>query len=144
MYVDLADHLRHLEEVRPDSGEVVDIRIAWHTFPDLRAYKDHLGVVRLCSSSVNYDCDQMYMVHRTDTDSGSLEILPFVFDKQVRIHSDPPIFVVGQRNPNGFGEVGLPDWRELLEDAGIGPLVISKVRQYLNRHPPINYRDVPD
>jgi sugar phosphate isomerase/epimerase len=144
MYLDLVKYLDELVNNRPDSPDAVNFRVAQHTFPDLRAYKDHLGVVRLCSSAVNANVDTCHILHRTDGDGGSLEVMPFITDKQVQIFADPPIYVIGQRNPMGFGEVPHPDWRDLLEDAGLNSAVISKVHQYLARHPPISYHDIPD
>lgn len=144
MYVDIDQHLRDLDDRPLGGSEAVNVRIAIHSFPDLRAYRDHLGVVRLCTPHANGLCDSIHILHRTDVDGSTLEIMPFFLDKQVHIYADPPLYVVGQRNPNGFGESPLPDWQELLEDAGLSKAVISKVRQYLKQHPPISYRDVPD
>lgn len=143
MYVDLLEYIDSLERtLGPDSLQYQATLQAYDDHPNLRAWKDHLGVVRLCTVDVNLYCDTLDMTHRTD--QGSLEVLPFIQDNGLRIYSDPPIYVVGYRNQNGFGEKPLADWDVLLRDAGIGDDVILKVRNYLLAHQPVNYSEIPD
>ena len=143
MYVDLVKHLEDLERnLGSDSQSFKTTAQAFKDHPNLRAYLDHIGVIRLCSVDVNPFVDIIDITHRTD--QGSLEILPYINDKGVRIYADPPIYVVGYRNPKGFGEVPLADWEDLLKDSGIAQEVIRKVKWYLKAHCPVNYEDVPD
>ena len=86
----------------------------------------------------------MHILHRTDGKGSSIEILPFLSDSQIQICADPPIYVVGHRNENGFGEVPLADWEDILGDSGISLRVIAKVRMYFGMHEPVNYKEVDD
>lgn len=145
MYVDLLKHLEMLEHrLGIESLAYKQQALAFKEHPNLRAYLDHLGVVRLCTTDVNALVDSVDITHRTDDVGGSLEILPFINEKGGRLYSDPPLFVVGYRNPKGFGEVPLVDWRDLMEDAGIANEVQRKVQWYLKAHAPVNYEEVPD
>lgn len=143
MYVDLVKYLESLEETLGcESPTYQAAAIAYKDHPNLRAYLDHIGVIRLCSIDVNPFVDTIDITHRTE--QGSLEILPFIHDKGARIYADPPIYVVGFRNPKGFGEVPLADWEDLMKDSGLSQDVVRKVRWYLGAHRPVNYEDVPD
>jgi hypothetical protein len=143
MYVDLVKHLEDLEHrFGPDSNTFKGTSQAFKDHPNLRAYLDHIGCIRLCSVDVNPFVDLIDITHRTD--QGSLEVLPHIKDKGVCVYADPPIYVVGYRNPKGFGEVPLADWQALMEDAGLSPEVIRKVKWYLGAHRAVNYDEVPD
>ncbi len=144
MYVDLVKHLEELAaKLGAESNTYKQTAQAYADHRDLRAYRDHIGVIRLCSAGANPFVDHIDITHRTE-EAGSLEVLPYLNDKGVRIYADPPIYVVGYRNPNGFGEVPLHDWEELLKDSEIAPEVIRKVKWFLGHHQPVNYDQVPD
>lgn len=143
MYVDLVKYLEELERtLGPDSTTYKTSSQAFKDHPNLRAYLDHIGCIRLCSVDVNPFVDTIDITHRTE--QGSLEILPYIHDKGQRIYADPPIYVVGYRNPKGFGEVPLCDWEDLMKDSGLAVEVIRKVKWYLGAHRPVNYEDIPD
>lgn len=145
MYVDLLEHLHSLEaKLGADSPTYQQQAQAYKDHPNLRAYLDHMGCIRLCTVDVNKVVDSIDITHRTDGEGGSLEILPYLHGKGVRLYSDPPIFVVGYRNLKGFGEVPLTDWRDLMEDAGIANEVQRKVNWYLRAHAPVDYDQVLD
>lgn len=145
MYIDLLKHLESLEQkLGSESPTYQQQAQAFKDHPNLRAFLDHLGVVRLCTTDVNKVVDSIDITHRTDEAGGSLEILPFLHDKGGRLYADPPIFVVGFRNPKGFGEVPLADWRDLMEDEEISIEVCRKVQWYLKAHAPVDYDEVPD
>lgn len=145
MYMDLGEHLDELRRtLGADSGSYRTTETARLEHPNLRAYRDHLGIVRLCSCDVNQYVDNVDLVHRNDDEGSSLEVFPFLTDKGARIYADPPMFVVGYRNPKGFGEVPLHDWQTHLEDAKIPIEIIRKVRWYLGAHAPVNYDQIPD
>jgi len=101
-------------------------------------------VVRYCSVDINALADTIEMTHRTDDAGTALEILPSVVAEGIHVYSDPPIIVVGYRNPNGFGEVPLHDWKELLEDNNMSKAVVQKVDMYLRSHAPVDYEQVQD
>jgi hypothetical protein len=139
--VDLGKHVAELRSnLGADSLLVTRIEAALCRRSDLRAFRDHLGVVRLCSAGVNGLCDLMEVTHRTDA-AGAIEVLPHVREDGLNIYSDPCIFVVGHANDKGFGECPLADWSELLADHGLPRELISKVRLYLNRHKPVSFEE---
>lgn len=145
MYLDLLKHLAELENtLGSESPSFKQAVQAFKDHPNLRAFKDHRGYVRLCTSDVNPLVDTIDITHRTDETGASLEILPFIHDNGGRIYSDPPFYVVGFRNPKGFGEVPLVDWRELMEDCGISIEVQRKVKWYLSAHAAVDYEAVPE
>lgn len=145
MYVSVLDHLQELEaKLGSTSPSYLQAAQAYRDHPNLRAFVDHLGCTRLCTVDVNGFVDTMDITHRTDEPGASLEILPFIHDKGGRIYSDPPFFVVGHRNPKGFGECALVDWRQFLEDCGISNEVQRKVSWYLKAHMPVDYDAVPE
>lgn len=144
MYVDLLEHLKSLEEtLGTESTTYKAAAQAYGDHPNLRAYRDHLGCIRLCSVDVNPRANLIEITHRTE-EGGSLEVMPHIHDKGVKVYADPPIYIVGHRNPKGFGEVPLADWQELLADANLGTEIIRKVKWYLGAHQAVNYEDVPD
>lgn len=144
MYVDLLEHLSEVErKLGKESKSYKSVSQAFKDHPNLRAYTDHLGVVRLCSADVNGSVDMMDITHRSD-DGGSTIIHPFLQVNGQRVYADPPAYVVGYRNLDGFGEVPLPDWEVLLTDAGLSPEVIRKVKWFLGAHRPVNYDQVEE
>lgn len=141
MYVDVLSYLEDLEKtLGPDSNSYKVAAQAYKDHPHLRAWLDHLGCTRLCSVDVNQFVDRIELTHRTEQ-GGSLEIMPFIDDKGVKVYSDPPIFIVGHRNSNGFGEIPLADWKEILEDSQISTEVQRKVKWYMGAHAPVDYNE---
>lgn len=146
MYVDLVKHLEDLERaLGTDSQAYRSAAQAYRDHPNLRAYLDHIGCIRLCSVDANPKVDTIEITHRTE--EGSLEILPFLRDNDgagAKIYADPPIYVVGYRNPKGFGDVPLMDWEDLMKDSALGIDVIRKVKWYLGAHRPVDYDQIPE
>ena len=145
MYVNLLKFLEDLEKnLGSASPSYQQAMQAYKDHPNLRAFVDHLGCTRLCSVDVNPFVDTMDITHRTDEVGASLEVMPFIHDKGGRIYSDPPFYIVGFRNPKGFGECPLADWREFLNDCGVSNEIQRKVKWYLSAHAPVDYEAVPD
>lgn len=144
MFVSLTSHL---SEVRSQLGESATAYLracnALYNHSNLRAYRDHLGIIRLCSADVNPLATGIEVTHRTPEAGGAIEVLPFVVENGLTLYADPPLFIVGYSNPKGFGEVPLKDWAELLADAGLSKAVIAKVRSYLGGHAPVDFSEAP-
>lgn len=146
MFVDLLEHIADVERKLGNTSKTfIALSLAFKEYPTLRANLDHTGRVQLCTPDVNKLADTIEITHRIDSNSGSLLISPYVTtEKGVRIYADPPNYVVGSRNPDGFGEIPLADWEELLKDSALSAEVIRKVRWYLGAHAKVDYDQVPD
>lgn len=145
MYVNVIEHLAELERaLGADSKTYKTACQAFRDHPNLRAYRDHTGVVMLCSTDTNKLVDGIDVLHRTDDAGSSLLVAPFVKAEGQRVYADPPFYTVGFRNPKGFGECPLADWQVLMEDAELSLEVIRKVKWYLAAHRPVDYDQVPD
>ena len=144
MFVDLTTHLTEMRE-RLGGGGTAYLKtcqvLCNHS--NLRAYRDHMGIVRLCTPDVNALATNIDVTHRSQECGGAIEVLPYVLEEGVSVYADPPLYVVGYSNPNGFGEVPLKDWPDLLADAGLSRTVISKVRSYLGGHAPVDFSEAP-
>lgn len=113
------------------------------SYDDMVVHTSKDGIQRLCSASMNEYVNQMEIVHSCGCCEGAgLLIYPFCVVEGQKVFSNPPHFSVGHSNRYGFGEVPLTDWKVTLKNAGINPLVIDKVGEYLKRHPPIDYDEV--
>lgn len=145
MFLDLQSHLAELQKcLGADASTLKKALGALGRHHNLRAYKDHMGIVRLCSADVNSTAANIEVTHRTQECGGALEIMVYTDEQGAHVYADPPLYVVGFSNPHGFGEVPLKDWVELLTDAGLSIEAIRKVRSYLGRHAPINFDQVRD
>lgn len=144
MWIDTLDYIDSLESAYANSDKANKVRSALKAYPTLRAWKEPNGLVRLATPEVNYYVDQMEIRHRTDAMAATLEVLPFLEDFGLKLYSDPVFFAIGHKNPKGFGNVALEDWRKVLEEGCIAKEVISKVKWYLEAHPAIDYTAVDD
>jgi hypothetical protein len=143
MYLSASEYLAKLVYSGSNWHRIDQIEELMKKYPSLRVYEDYLGRLRLCTYEVNSLVDEIFLWHRTDS-GGSIEVLPFIQEDGVEIHSDPVIFIVGHANDKGFGEVPLHDWKNLLEDEKICKDVVRKIRDYLDKHAPVNYSDVDE
>lgn len=116
-------------------------------FTDLKGIKDRWGNVRFVSSEANKYVEEVDLEHQSiEFDEMPIEVWPFIYWdlRGTKLYSDPAYFVVADKNPHGFGYMPREGWKEKMEEAEIGRSVINKVKDYLDRHPPINYRDIED
>lgn len=144
MFVDLATHLKDMQTLLgPEAVAFKKAVSILGRHANLRAYRDHMGIIRLCSFDVNPIATGIDVTHRSTECGGSIEVMPYLVEEGISVYSDPPLFVVGYSNPHGFGEVPLKDWSDLLADAGLSRTVITKVRSYLGGHAPVDFSEVP-
>ncbi len=141
-YVELIPELRRLE----NEGNLAKMSLIidlLEAFPDLRLFRDGKSLL-LVSESANSEVDTLEInswVH--DCDGKPLEIRTYLTVDQLgtRLYSDPPSFTVADQNRNGFGEIPREGWKEQLQEASINWSAISKIKDYLERHPPVDYFD---
>lgn len=118
------------------SPEVVDVRIAQHTFPDLTAYKDPDGVICYCSVAITPYVDRLDVKHDSE---GRTYVTGFTVDKGVKIYSDPPLYYVGRYNDKGFGDIPEAGWQERLEQSGWDEEIVKRIKDYFRRHPAVDF-----
>lgn len=142
-FVDLQVEIRTLEA----AGDLQKLSVLLEllaSFPDLRAVKDRWGRLKYCSKSANEETDCIELAPNAhDCDGKPLEVWPYIVIDKVgtKLFADPPYYLVADQNTAGFGETPRQGWRELLEAAGLGRSAILKVKDYLARHPPVDYSE---
>ena len=141
MHVDLLSHLEDLERtLGPESRTFKLASQAFKDHPHLRAFRDPHGAVQICTTNVLPYVDQVE-IWSAGTD---LRVGFYINDKGARVFSDPPLWTVARRNPEGFGWVPLAGWEEALAESGLAVEVIRKVKWFLAAHQPASYRNIPD
>lgn len=109
-------------------------------YPDLMVMKTG-SVQRLCSAQVNNRVDTMDIESPREPHA-TVVVWPFLKTTSgERVYSNPPGFVVGHANHQGFGVVPLANYERILTDAGISMRVIGNVRRYLDAHPDIEIEE---
>jgi hypothetical protein len=141
-FVDVTEEMQRLE-AEGDWGKIAELSEMVKTFPDLRLFRDHYGILKYCSAEANSEVDMMEMDSCHNCDGQPLKMWAYVTIDQrgTKLYSDPPVFIVADQNQRGFGEVPREDWQDQLEASGISRQVILKVRWHLMNHPPIDYFD---
>lgn len=130
MYHDLEHHIAEL--VKRESPVAVDGRIAQDLFPDLKVFQDVQGGFRWCAPGANSSADKCFV--QTD-DQGRIWIMPYVEERGIIVHSDPPMICIGRNVDQGFGITPEPGWEDVV--AQLHPNVTRIVKQHLLAHPPV-------
>lgn len=138
MYIDVWQYIEDMEaRLGATSKTCMAMVQALKDHEDLRAHMEG-SIVRLCAASVNPFVDQMDIERGQD-----LYVRPFIKDKGVVIHSDPPFFYVGTRNSTGFGVYPATDWEDEMALCGINEAVVKKVADFLRANVPYDLPDEP-
>jgi hypothetical protein len=138
-YSDILPYIDFLEStLGAESQGFKYVSASYAAHPNMRVHEDFQGIVRLCTSDVNEYVNEVDFVYRSD-DGGSLLAFPFYSSKEGKVYSDPPSYVVGYRNPNGFGCFPLLDWKLHFKDAEICDIIVDKTKNYLGSHAPVDY-----
>jgi len=133
MYIDVFQHLEDLRARLGDGSRSYTSAVqAYYNHEDLRACLEG-GRIRFCSltahpflTDVEFDRGQDIYAH------------PYTEDGGVLIYSDPPSYLIGTRNSEGFGVTPAQGWTELMEFDSISSDVIKKIRDFLNANVPYN------
>lgn len=131
MYVDLEAYFTML--VESNNPKATDGRIIQHSYPDMRAFIDRTGLTRWCTASVNSQVNHMFVVE----DAEGVWMMPYLEEKGVIVHSDPPLLKIGAPVSAGFGIEPRPQWQEIVEEYGFADGIKRGIKDYLLRHPPI-------
>lgn len=130
MYHDLESHIADL--VNRESPVAVDGRIAQDLYPDLKVFRDIHGGDRWCAASANPSADRCFTM--TDNE-GRVWMMPYVEERGIIVHSDPPMICVARNVDQGFGLQPEPGWEDVV--AQLHPNITRIVKQYLLAHPPV-------
>ena len=100
-------------------------------YPDLRRSEGRWKKVVFCSKSVNSKVNRFDIRHNCGCCADSpLEIWPYLESAEFgKIYSDPPKFVVGEKNPIFHGDTPYKGWDEKMRAEGIPEDVIGPVAQ---------------
>jgi len=136
-YIDIRQHLESIASQGGKESESVSIRIALENYKNLRGFRRSEGHVLMATDEVNQFCTHVEFAW---DDQGQLMAMPHIEDKKIRIYSNPTVFFVGYRNPNGFGIVPFQNWERYFEEFQIAPEVVKIIQDHLANHAPIDYR----
>lgn len=92
------------------------------------------NVTRLCTHEINYFANEIDFQFE-DT----LRAQVFSYEHGVPLYSDPPTYLLGKLNPNGFGYIPDKDWEEWMKYNNVNPDIIKHVKDVLASKPPVNY-----
>lgn len=148
-YIDLNKYAIELaQKWSPSNQRKMEILLELQSqFDDLKGVKDRWGNVRFISADANKYVEEIDLEHQSiDFDGMPIEVWPFIYWdlRGTKLYCDPACFIVGDKNTDGFGYNAREGWLEKMQEAQISRSVIMKVKDYLEKHPPINYKDIED
>ena len=111
--------------------------------PDLLIYrpKEDDGECYPCAKSVNHIADECAIKEFKPSwsEENLLIAWPQVLIDDKWVYTNPPYYVIGKTNQNGFGITPDPDWEAKLDADGIGFKIVRKIRMHLKSCPQIDY-----
>lgn len=131
----IADAIAKAErEAAAHSAEAERLRKLVAAYPDVREHVGRWNKVTFCSRSVNASVDRFDMRHNCGCcDDSPLEIWPYVETPLGKVYSDPPVFMVGQRDSFAGGDRPYPDWETKMSDAGTPQSIVDAVSAHFQR-----------
>lgn len=122
------------EEIAKAEKEAEHLRKIAEAFPDVRKHVNRWKNVFFCSKSVNPKVERFLIKHNCGCCSDSpLEIWPYLETPVGNIFSEPPVFVVGEKDMWAGGDRPNPGWKEPLQAAGIPEDIIGAVSMHFKR-----------
>jgi hypothetical protein len=113
------------------------------TFPNLKRHVDRWRAERFCSIEANKRVTNCTIKHNCGCCPDSpLEVWPYlVFTDGIFIYSDPPSFMVGEKNGYGYGDIPYNNWKKKMREANIPETIIEKVKEYFEKNKPESEED---
>lgn len=131
-----------LMQLQHDGVQFMRLKSLVTAFDDLTVVVDDNGRSHSCTAQVNNGVDGVDFRQHERGEDGPLVVWPYVLlPIEGKVYSSPPCFTVAHPAKNGFGEVPVKGWETDMREEGVSEDVIRKVRQYLERHPPVFYGD---
>lgn len=131
----LADEITKAEkEAASQLAEAERLKKLAEAFPDVRKHVGRWNKVAYCSKSVNPKVERFDMRHNCGCCNDSpLEVWPYLETPHGKVHSDPPMFFVGERDPWSYGDRPSPGWKGKMQEAGIPEVIIGAVSMHFKR-----------
>lgn len=123
----------HIDELQKSAHELIEE--LKEEFPDLEVDTDRWKRTRYMAKSANSRVDQV-MFHRNCgcCDDSPHHARPYLEYNGVKIYSDPCNAMIGEAYSFGGGFKEYDHWETTYTKAGINPVVIQKIRQYIESH----------
>jgi len=145
------------KEIEKLQDEVDNLEKNSKIYSDLRSHTNRWGHVRYYSKSINADVDEFDSGHNCGCCPDSpLEVWPYKKVDGQKIYSDPPVFIIGDRNSydcdcdndcncEWYTEKAYLSWHKKLKKHGISKVVINKIGDMLVKQAGIDwYPEVED
>jgi hypothetical protein len=101
-------------------------------FPDLSKQENRWGHTRFCSAQVNAIADQADIYYSCGCcPDPVVQVEPYVLVNEVKVHSIPYSFTVGEKSYSIEREY--EGWLEKLLDAGLSPKIVVLVADYFQK-----------
>ena len=103
------------------------------TYPDIWLHTNRWKTRRYVSQMVNEVVTHADICHNCGCCNDSpLEVWPYLEQEGVKVYSDPPTFIVGEKC--GYGDRPYDNWEENLKKAGIPVAMIQKVQEHFDEN----------
>lgn len=124
-----ADAIKKLqEESEAKAKEAERLHILQAEFPDLQRRVGRWNKEAFYSKTVNTRVTGYDARHNCGCCNDSpLEVWPYLETPHGKVYSDPPMFVIGERNPYGSGDLARPGWEDQLRKVRIPEALIEKM-----------------
>lgn len=129
------DELKRLQaEISSLNAELHQLMSIRAQFPDARVHTSRWNVKRICSAAVNALAVDFEYGHSCSCcpDAG-LMVRPYIDTEHGRVHTDPPIFYIGEKMHGGRDRLFF-DWDEGLRQANVSAGLIEKISSKFARH----------
>lgn len=135
---------KRTKELEAELQKVKDLQTSVvFEFPDLKRIVDRWGNERFCSTQANKIVTNCTIKHNCGCCFDSpLEVWPYLIFGSgsipggIFIYSDPPSFMVGEKNGYGYGDILYNNWKKKMREANIPEIVIEKVSKYFEENKP--------
>lgn len=114
-------------------------------FPDLEVHTNRWKTERYTSVTVNGTATNVDIGYNCGCcEDKPVEVWPYIIHADKKIYSNPPSFMVGERNPYTHRDDSYEDWQLSLRRVGISEAVIKIVEEYFEKEASAEDREYDD
>lgn len=134
MSEDIQKELERLQQEEADAKEKLEnLGQLSAAYPDLRTFKGRWEKKVYCAKSANASVTGCDIRHNCGCCHDSpLEVWPYLETEHGKVYSDPPRFMVGEKESYDFDRP-YDGWKSDMEETGISAEVVSLVQEYFLR-----------